>query len=83
MFNSNSSLIQNFKISSERMAEAEKKNRELKASLQSVTSMLQNENQNLMSALSQNPSINATAQTNVQNTATQGEASQNVCLKYY
>lgn len=78
MFNSSGSLIQNFKISSERMAEAEKKNRELKASLQSVTSMLQNENQNLMSALSQNPSINATAQTNVQNTATQGEASQNV-----
>ena len=71
MFNSSSSLIQNFKISSERMAEAEKKNRELKASLQSVTSMLQNENQNLMSALSQNPSTNAT---NVQNTATQNVA---------
>ena len=78
MFNSSGYLIQNFKISSERMAEAEKKNRELKASLQSVTSMLQNENQNLMSALSQNSSINATAQANVQNTATQGEASQNV-----
>lgn len=74
MFNSSSSLVQNFKISSERMAEAEKKNRELKASLQSVTSMLQNENQSLMSALSQNPGINTTAQSNVQNTATQDVA---------
>ena len=74
MFNSNGSLIQNFKISSERMAEAEKRNRELKASLQSVTSMLQNENQSLMSALSQNPGINATVQSNVQNTATQDVA---------
>lgn len=74
MFNSSGSLIQNFKISSERMAEAEKKNRELKASLQSVTSMLQNENESLVSALSQNPSINATAQTNAQNIATQNVA---------